>query len=220
MDYDTIAEEYDAIAFGGYYDYVKEANEVAPHIKPNGCVLEIGAGTGSLLHELQLKGFTVEGLDIAKKMLDRMSLKMPSAPTYLQDCRTFSNSDAYDAILSFGGPLFFERIGDTIVLDDLMNEGIGECVTRIRENLVEGGCLILAVQNEHKTLRFSYRDNVEHQQVIHDVKTGVIRKHYQIIENGQKVFDESTIISRHTNYEELLAARSIDFFENIGVVRW
>lgn len=72
-------------------------------LKPNARILDIGCGTGYPISKyLDDKGFSVTGIDISEKMIEKaMELKLNHATFLTTDFLDFAPTEAYDAVIAF-----------------------------------------------------------------------------------------------------------------------
>ncbi len=79
-----LSEESNQYPFAGYKDVLNTIyNEIRK--RPQGKVLDIGFGTGTLTSRLYEDGFTITGIDFSKKMIAIAQPKMPQAQLIQHD---------------------------------------------------------------------------------------------------------------------------------------
>lgn len=96
--YDFVAKFYDTV-LGSSKDSVDYVlSKIKRYNKKAETVLELGCGTGNILHGLS-KNYNVTGIDISLEMLKIAKKKIPKGKLYLQDIRNFRLEKKFDVIL-------------------------------------------------------------------------------------------------------------------------
>ncbi|MBQ6053321.1 MAG: class I SAM-dependent methyltransferase [Clostridia bacterium] len=79
-DYDLIASIYDEFTDGfDYSEYLDRIFQKAPYLPKSGLALDCGCGTGTLICELEKRGYSCTGVDISPEMLKNASEKIDNA---------------------------------------------------------------------------------------------------------------------------------------------
>jgi ubiquinone/menaquinone biosynthesis C-methylase UbiE len=111
--FSEIAEYYDH--FKRHRDYELEANVIDGLInkfgtQPIKSIIELACGTGSLVHELTNKGYSVDGLDNSKQMLEIAKTKVGVTSNFIRANFTSYNPDAaYDGVVLLDGAIGYVR---------------------------------------------------------------------------------------------------------------
>ena len=98
-EYDLIADVYDEYTDGfSYTEYLDRVFKKAPFLPESGLALDCGCGTGSLMLELERRGFSCTGVDISSEMLEKASekLNMNGIEPHLV-CQSLEKIDLYGA---------------------------------------------------------------------------------------------------------------------------
>jgi SAM-dependent methyltransferase len=185
--YDAMAECYNLLMLGGYYDYQAQAQTLATLLQPKSNLLEIGAGTGLLLKELLALGYQVTGLDHTQSMLDRARILLgPNVSLIQADVTNFDLGQSYQAVISNGGVWYgvwwedgrFGYCGHLPAQAEVLKSI--RCVAR---HLTPRGQLILSMQDAHHDKTMDLPQDVTYQQRIHDKGDGVFEKEYIFTRN-------------------------------------
>lgn len=138
-EYDFVAKFYDAVIGNSKdsSDYV--LSKIKRYNKNAESVLEIGCGTGNILHGL-LKNYNVTGVDISEEMLKIAKKKIPKGKFYLQDIRNFRIEKKFDVILC---------IYDTINHLTLFNDW-KKTFANVYEHLNDNGIFIFDINTLYK----------------------------------------------------------------------
>src|SRR5262245_12002513 len=71
-----IASRYDATR-GGRVRAGNTADAIAPWLRHDGLIVELGVGTGIVAESLTERGFRLVGLDLSAEMLERAAARLP-----------------------------------------------------------------------------------------------------------------------------------------------
>lgn len=97
--YDLIAEIYDEYTDGfDYSSYLDRIFEKAPYLPESGLALDCGCGTGTLISELEKRGYSCTGVDISSEMLEIAAEKIADSgfePHLI--CQPLEKIDLYGA---------------------------------------------------------------------------------------------------------------------------
>lgn len=135
-----------------YYDIMQDSDRfrksvkfVIKTLKKNkvNSVLELGCGSGYYLFPIKEAGFSIEGLDIGKGILDEIKKKDKSVKTYLEDMSNFNINKKYDSILCLNSSL--------VLLPNFSS--MKKTLKKIYEHLIEGGLFVLDVPNHEVEIR-------------------------------------------------------------------
>ncbi|MDY6322168.1 MAG: methyltransferase domain-containing protein [Succinivibrio sp.] len=93
---------WNAAAYNGSFSFVSRlGSSLLDLIEGTGLrVLDLGCGTGTLTHELALRGFAVTGLDASEEQLKRASADYPKTRFLKGDACDFSFDEPFDAVFS------------------------------------------------------------------------------------------------------------------------
>jgi len=98
VNYDVFAEFYDSI-MGERTNSIEQIQSLIERYNPQAkSVLELAAGTGSVLKGLAEK-YQVSGLDLSAEMLNRARRKVPKAELYQGNMAYFDIGKSYDVII-------------------------------------------------------------------------------------------------------------------------
>jgi SAM-dependent methyltransferase len=191
--YDDMAEYYNQLMLGGYYDYQAQAQTLVTILPPKSDILEIGAGTGLMLKELSALGYQVTGLDHTQTMLDQARILLgPNVPLIQADVTDFDLRQNYQAVLSNGGVwygVWWEegKFGYCGHLPDQTE--ILKSIRCVARHIAPKGQLILSMQDAHRNKTMDLPQDVLYEQRIHD--------------KGEGVFDKEYIFTRKNTHEQI-----------------
>ena len=80
-----LSEKSNEYPFAAYKAVLNEVYRVVKQTKSNGCILDIGFGTGVLTKKLYADGYLITGVDFSNKMIEIARAKMPNATLLLCD---------------------------------------------------------------------------------------------------------------------------------------
>jgi SAM-dependent methyltransferase len=167
--YDELAEYYDHLMLGGYYDYEQQARTLSEILPPQATVLEVGVGTGLLAEQLVKAGHRVVGIDHTTEMLDRARARLgDSVELHQADVCSLDLGQTFDAAISNGGVWYGVVDGETHGycghLPD--REALATSVHNVLQHIRPGGQLILSVQDVHRDRELKLPDEVLYRQEI------------------------------------------------------
>lgn len=191
--YANLAEYYNNLMLGGYYDYQAQAQTVASLIPPGTPILEVGAGTGLMLKQLMSLGYPVAGIDHTAAMLDQARVLLgPDVPLTEADVTDFDLGQQYGAALSNGGVWYGVRWEDGSFgycghLPD--PKAVAASLRCVARHIGPGGLLALSIQDAHVDKTMPLPDGVTYEQRIHDKGHGVFDKEYMFVRDsdGQRL---------------------------------
>ncbi|MCR9204680.1 MAG: class I SAM-dependent methyltransferase [Halobacteriovoraceae bacterium] len=213
--YEGIAEYYDTLMTGGYYDYSKIASNLCQILGERKRVLELGVGTGLVVENL-LKAnpaLKITGVDNTQAMIEKAKERLGEKMEYkLQDVTQLELDQSFDAAFSVGGCWYFIDNGTDKELefcshiDDLEAslKGLGNVIN----HLDKGGVLAFALQSPHTDYTKELSKELSYSQEIFAENDG-FTKHYAFTKGDQVIaeqfyryltFSESKI---HKFFEEL-----------------
>ena len=106
-------------------------------IPKEGAILDVGCGTGEPIAQYILaQQYEVVGLDVSPKMIELVSHRFPDQKWLCADMRTFSLSQPFEGLISWGA--FFHLTPDEQ----------RSTLPRFIEQLVPGGVLLLTIGHE------------------------------------------------------------------------
>ena len=104
--YNKLAKYYDAVF---NHDYEKEVKTCDKLISKKGTLLDIGCGTGGHMKAFQKIGYSVEGLDKSKEMIEQAKNKMPNTVFHKGRMQWLNLSKKYDAITLLNRTILFVK---------------------------------------------------------------------------------------------------------------
>ena len=139
-----------------------------PFIKEGGKAVDLGCGTGRLVHLLTELGMDSSGVDLDKAMIEKAKKDFPALSFYHENMVDFLSDDqVYDLILCFGNTLVH-----------LNPEQMKQFLKRIKQRLAPNGYFIIQLLNYDKILKFK----PEQLKTIH-FENGKFTRHYTYYEN-------------------------------------
>jgi SAM-dependent methyltransferase len=210
-DYTRMSAYYDLIMTNGYYDY----DEIVCHLEGFGraqSILEIGSGTGLILHRLVSRRpeLTLAGVDVTAAMLDIAIERLrphPQVTLHRQDIVELCLGRSYDVAFSYGGVWYFVPDGKgkgfsmiSHLRDDRDNQ---QGFERVAGHLSTGGTLLLGIQSAHRDYSSPVTDSLEYSQRIIPIDGG-FRKQYSLTDDGHPVMAQ-TIDYRTYAFDEAIA---------------
>ena len=210
--YDELAEYYDHLMLGGYYDYEQQAQALGEILPAKATVLDVGVGTGLLAEKLVKAGHRVVGVDHTAEMLDRARARLGNSVELQQvDVCSLNLNHSFDAAISNGGVWYGVIDGDTHGycghLPD--RDALVVSVRNVLKHIRPGGQLILNVQDVHRDRELQLPDGILYRQTIR----GLPR------DDGQEDIEKTYLMTRDgkvLNKQVLtLSYYSADWFESI-----
>lgn len=87
-----------------------------PHIPEGGRILDLGCGSAQLVHQLQIRGYEMTGLDASEALLHYARTNAPESEFILGDIRDFKLPQTFDAVFSKDVLLFILSIEELTVV--------------------------------------------------------------------------------------------------------
>ena len=138
--YDSVVDDYVSTFFEDRTD-APWLNDFCERVSVGGHILDVGCGPGNFAAYLVSKGFSVTGIDISKKMIERARELVPDATFQVMNCAHLElQGDTFDGVLIAYSLLHLPR-ADAL-------KSLAECVRVMRQ----GGILCLMLkegQGEH-----------------------------------------------------------------------
>ena len=134
MEYKEFAKYYDI--FYQKKDYEKEVGFLMNFIKKNDKIIDLGCGTGIHASLISKKGFTVDGLDLSREMLDIAKTRLNSN-LYQQSILDINIDKKYDVIISMFAVI--NHLKDTNELE--------KCLSNMKKILDDKGIIIIDLHN-------------------------------------------------------------------------
>lgn len=197
--YDDMADYYNHLMLGGYYNYKAQAQTLAQILPANASILEIGVGTGLMAKELLDLGFKVTGMDHTQTMLDKAKILLgDSVPLYQADVTDFNLNQTFDIILSNGGVWYGVWYDENTLgyCGHLPNiQQVEKSIDCVVNHLNPQGQLVLSMQDAHKNKKLDLPDNITYTQHIHPKENGAFEKEYIFTtqENQQVCYQKLTL---------------------------
>jgi len=124
-------------------------------LSPPAKILELGVGTGELALRLSDRGFSVIGVDVSPHMIKKAKKKILK---YDADVKIYKGriekkifGHRFDAVVSYGGPLFVKQNKKSIdILFYTICEEVEEIVRSIKNNLKDNGLFVCNIENTCK----------------------------------------------------------------------
>ena len=186
--YDGLADYYDHLMLGGYYDYEAQASSLAKVLPAGWRVLELGIGTGLLASKLIQRGYDVAGVDHTEAMLNRArALLGADVALFEADVRTLDLGRRFDAAVSNGGVWYGVWGPDTYGYCGHLPDQrqVRQSIRSVGRHVVAGGKLVLSLQDRHVDKKIRLPEGILYQQRIIDLGGGVFEKQY-IFSRGRK----------------------------------
>jgi SAM-dependent methyltransferase len=117
-----------------------------------GNVLDVGCGTGRLLHNLARYCDRLVGVDINPAMLSHARARLPEAEFIERDMRRLGDLGAFDLVICVG----------SVVMYMYSNDDLFDAVANLRRQVAPDGCLLLgltdagAIIGDHSRLRTKF----------------------------------------------------------------
>jgi SAM-dependent methyltransferase len=139
-DYDPFAWLYNQ-HWGNMFTPVSEAvidRLVLPRLSTETRILDLCCGTGQLADILSRRGYRVTGIDGSEKMLEYARTNAPKAEFLLDDARSFSSPDRYDAVVCM-----FDSLNHVMSIEEL-----GAVFKSVYATLKPGGLFLFDLNTE------------------------------------------------------------------------
>ncbi|MEI8249000.1 MAG: methyltransferase domain-containing protein [Candidatus Taylorbacteria bacterium] len=152
-NYTEIANYYDQIINGGYYDMPKFASEYKEIIGPQAKeILEIGVGTGGLTMLLK-DSYKITGIDFSEPLLSIAKEKLQGSGVALRqiDVRKIDFADIFDAIIGHGSIFIVIESKQGIVVESFLTDkkDVEITLNNIYKSLKSGGVVVWDYHAEH-----------------------------------------------------------------------
>jgi SAM-dependent methyltransferase len=198
-DYTEMSAYYDLIMESGYYNYEAIVQDLDALVG-GGEVLELGVGTGLILHRLAAcrPDLTLAGIDFTQAMLDIAAKRLAATPEIVlsqQNVVTMAMDVIYNTAFSYGGVWYFvrdEELGTTSMISHLQSKRDNELgLKRVAAHLSGGGSLFLGIQTPHHNYSEPVFNGMVYEQQITPIKNG-FRKVYSLRERDVQLMEQST----------------------------
>lgn len=215
-DYTNMSTYYDLIMTSGYYDYQKIVENIVKD-KNFDSVLEIGCGTGLILHELGQRhpGAEIMGVDLTEAMLSIASERLQQFPNIslsLQNVTQFDLKKNYDLAFSYGGVWYFVIDGENepFMVSHLYDEQDNHRgLERVSGHVKSGGTLMLGIQGPHHDYEKPVSNGMIYSQKIEPSEHGFV-KHYYLADHAE------VVMSQTINYRTYSWREAQDLLEAYG----
>ncbi len=198
--YQTIADYYDLLMDGGYYNHESLATSIRSIIGPRKRLLELGVGTGRLAQEL-LKldpSYDFVGIDFSPAMIEiarkRLSNRVPLIEC---DVAKMNLDRKFDAAISSGGTWVIVQSNDELLLGThLFNqENDFHGLQSVSNHLDPGGLMVLSVHPPHEERELELGDEIIYAQKIGECSGEsdhfFFEKTYSFRKNGTLLAEET-----------------------------
>lgn len=197
-DYTNMSSYYDLIMTSGYYDYEKIVDNIVSDTRFDN-VLELGCGTGLILHELVRRYPScsdITGIDLTPSMLSIASERLrtyPNISLQQQNVTQFDLKRTYDLAFSYGGVWYFVVDGknEPFMVSHLSEDhdnrrGIGQ----VSDHVHSGGKLMLGIQGPHHDYAKPVKNGMVYSQKIVPADQG-FTKHYYLSDRDEVVMSQT-----------------------------
>ena len=140
-----LKETYNQIAEDWFKDHhkntwwVEGTNKFVSFLKPNALVLDVGCGAGIKSKYLLNKGLKVVGIDFSEKMIEIAEREVPEATFHVANIKDLSGlKGSFDGIVAHAALLHIPK------------SECGDVVQGLRNKLVDGGYLYIAVKQKRE----------------------------------------------------------------------
>ena len=210
MEYKEFAKYYDK--FYQNKDYQKEVNFLKNFINKKDKIIDIGCGTGIHASLLEKDGYTIDGLDLNKEMLDIAKNRL-SGNLYNQNILNIKLNKKYNTIISMFAVI--NHLKDTIELEQVL--------FNLKKILLPNGKIIIDLHNPKSsgTKTDSY-DNIKRTMIWDYDKKLKIEKSKIIFEIDNDIYNDSHAFRIFTIKEitetcEKVGLKVSNIFENYNI---
>lgn len=214
--YQGIADYYDLLMDGGYYDYGFLADAVQASIGPRKRILELGIGTGQLAKVLLERepNYDFVGMDFSPAMLEIAKKRLPeNVPLVECDIAEMKLDRRFDVAFSSGGTWVIVRSGDELLLGTHLfdREKDIQGWQNVAEHLETGGLLLLSTHLPHEDRDLELEDGIIYSQKISEQKGETdhffVDKTYSFHRNGELLAEETLALGfyRENLFQQMLA---------------
>lgn len=193
--YAGIADFYDQLMTGGYYDYSSQSTTLAELINEGDTVLELGVGTGLLAKRLLKKTPEIEfvGIDNTENMLTQAKRRLGDDVT-LVDCDVVSMDleQEFDFVFSNGGVWYFIETDSGYLFCSHLPEKSDNyaAMETVADHLADDGRLVFSVQGVHEDYSAELKDGLVYEQEIEQVSENCFDKYYRFRKNGDCIAEQ------------------------------
>lgn len=169
--YHGIADYYDLLMDGGYYNHESMAKSIQSAIGQRKKLLELGVGTGRLAQELLRldSSYNLVGIDFSAAMIEIAEERLPNDVLLVEcDVAKMSLDRKFDAAISSGGTWVITQSDDELLLGThLFNqENDIRGLQNVSNHLEMGGLLLLSVHPPHENRDIKLQDEIVYSQKI------------------------------------------------------
>lgn len=148
--------------FAGYYEILKIIYKTVRERKKDGCILDVGFGTGMLTERFYQDGYSISGIDFSPKMIDTAKLKMPNANLIQHDFST-----GYPYALK---EKTFDFIISTYAIHHLTTQQKIDFIQQLLNHINPSGLLLIgdvgfATKKELESCRQEYNDTWDEDEI-------------------------------------------------------
>lgn len=169
--YYQIANYYDLLMTSGYFDHALMSELIHSMLKPRHHVLELGVGSGLMVHEL-LKldtSYEITGIDISSTMLDIARERLPSSVSLIEcDVKHMQLGHRFEAAISSGGTWVLIESPEGLMLGTHLysREEDLQGLRNVAAHLEPSGILLLTVHAMHVDRELALRDGIVYSQKV------------------------------------------------------
>lgn len=179
--------------------WIEGTDTFVSFLKPGSLVLDVGCGAGVKSQYLLDKGLKVVGVDFSEKMIEIATCEVPGATFYVADIKDVNGlQETFDGVLA------------QAVLLHIPKAEAGDVVKGLRDKLVDGGYLYIAVKEK--------RENREDEEILKEDDYGYAYERFfsyftlpeikkYISEAGMEMCYENVALSGHTNWIQVICRK-------------
>jgi len=196
--YNRIAEDWFKDHHGDTW-WIEGTNKFVSFLKPGALVLDVGCGAGVKSKYLLDKGLKVVGVDFSEKMVEIAKREVPGVTFRVADIKDLSVlKENFDGILA------------QAVLLHIPKSEAGDVVKGLRDKLVDGGYLYIAVKQKReggKEEEILKEDDYgyEYERFFSYFTPPEIQKY--IADAGMEICYENVALSGHTNWIQAICRK-------------
>jgi len=196
--YNRIAEDWFKDHHGDTW-WVEGTDKFVSFLKPGALVLDVGCGAGVKSKYLLDKGLKVVGVDFSEKMVEIAEREVPRATFRVADIKDLSVlKENFDGILA------------QAVLLHIPKAEAGDVVRGLRDKLVDGGYLYIAVKQK--------REGGKEEEILKEGDYGYEYERFfsyfifseiqkYVVDAGMEICYENVALSGHTNWIQVICRK-------------
>lgn len=211
--FNDLAETYDNQKFVLNRETNLEMNLIAALLGNNvqSQVIDIGCGTGRLTHEFHKAGYSIDGIDLSSKMIDKSKEKYPEMADHFH-CIDFYDLDNYkcDVALSVMGGVFG-------LIDDI-NESekvIDEFMKKLNQILKDNAIAIIEFLNIFAVIREVEEEDLKSHTI--DLKRSLVKYSDLLWERGFTPTELTRIANENGFIVESIFSKNLQDMEMLDI---